>query len=351
MASDFLNWFFDQTVRYDQLQQAFEYVRNAFDERMVDFGYAGIAPNPLTPSQQLDVVGDSPPSMEVVVSAGRGYTQEGKRFIRKTTTDQPDLSIDKDGAATTPSSGNERYVSLFILQDFSGSDDKTDGDGNTIKFQQELSHQFEIVSGVEASAGTATKPALRSDAILLMDVLLDSSTTQLTNAATPSAPTTGEIDKTRTQTWQKTAEAYLAKVVRAYEKMDILSNLGEGSTEASTPFYAESIPRAWFSGPSPCANIGALDSYHNITAIAPTANLGEYTVTMPAGLFDSADDYCVVVTTKNDPWSGTDRIWDVSSTPISATQFKFHVTREVGGFQTDAGGFNVIVIGRPAAAV
>jgi len=340
MSMDKKDWYFDQPVREDELDSAFEFVSTAFDQRFVDMGWYGIAPNGFTPADQLGVAQDAPLAMTVVVAKGRGYTKEGKRLIRKTATDKPNLGVDLNGAPTVPGVGNDRYVSLFILPGYSLSDDRVDGNAVPVKFNKELMHTLEVVAGVEAAVGTAVKPALRNDALLLCDVLLNSASAQIIDAVLPAAPVVNEIDLTRSEKWEVSAESMMGKVLKATESLDIAKNLGVAPTvDASSKFYAEAVPRAWATVDA----AGAIIASYNVLSTAKVG-AGTYDITLPTGLFAATNDICPMACMRNVFANGP----VTTAEGISATVVRVFTWIDVPGWGFADSPFNIVIWGRPA---
>ena len=94
-----------------------------------------------------------------------------------------DCTLDENGAATAvTTSGNEKYLTIFAEFERSLSDPRTDRNGATVFFDRAESYQINVVQGVEAPTGTAVKPAVRSDQVLLADVLITYGMSQIQNS-------------------------------------------------------------------------------------------------------------------------------------------------------------------------
>ncbi len=167
------------------LQGIYEAVEAADHTHQVDLHGSGILSG-------LDLAENSPtPNMSILCALGTGYTPEGKR-CRVDTQQTVDCSVDRNAASTIPSSGNERYIMIVLMFDRSLSTAVADPVGfpdadQLISLTWSLSFKIEVVAGTEAAAGTAVKPTAASDEIILGDVLLASSTTQITNAMIDTA--------------------------------------------------------------------------------------------------------------------------------------------------------------------
>lgn len=171
------DFYFRQKVRHTELDSAFDAVENALVEFLEGFGYIGIA-------NGADVVEHNPTANFTVDISGPGliYNQLGER-IAWSADQNVDMTIDENGTATAVStSGNEKYLSVFAEYERSLTDPRTDGNGATVFFDRAESFSLNVVQGVEAPTGTAVKPSLRSDQILLGDVLITYGMTEIENA-------------------------------------------------------------------------------------------------------------------------------------------------------------------------
>jgi hypothetical protein len=149
------------------------------------FGYDGIITG-------ADVAEHNPtPNFTVDLSAPALIYDQTSQKIAWSATQNVDCSLDENGAATAVvSSGNEKYLSIFAEYERDLSDPRTDYNGATVFFDRAESFQINVVQGVEAPTGTAVKPALRSDQVLLGDVLITYGMTQIQ---------TSDIDDSRSQ--------------------------------------------------------------------------------------------------------------------------------------------------------
>lgn len=182
---DRYNFYYLQKVKESELDAAFDAVENAIAAFLEGFQYIGIVygaavtEHSPTPNLTVDVEG---PALV--------YDQSAQR-IAWNTTQVIDITIDENGSATAVgTSGNEKYLSIFAEFDRNLSDPRTDGFGATVFFDNAESYKINVVQGTEAPTGTATKPALRGDQILLADVLITYSMTQVQNS---------DIDDSRSQ--------------------------------------------------------------------------------------------------------------------------------------------------------
>lgn len=120
------------------------------------------------------------PNFTVDVSGPALVYDQLSQKIAWATTQNIDCTIDENGSATAvATSGNEKYLSIFAEYERSLSDPRTDRNGATVFFVRAESYKINVVQGVEAPTGTAVKPALRADQVLLGDVLITYGMTQI----------------------------------------------------------------------------------------------------------------------------------------------------------------------------
>ena len=147
----------DLDTGFDQAQARIEQAASA-DE--TDF--SGIVKN-------ADVAESATPDLNVQVSAPAVlYTQEGKR-VTWDTTQVVDVSEDELGSSTAVSTpGNSKIISVFAEFDEDLQDPQVDGNGLTVYFERNASFKLIVIQSAEAVS--PTPPALRDDAILLVDI-------------------------------------------------------------------------------------------------------------------------------------------------------------------------------------
>ena len=189
--SDRKNFSSDQTVTEAQLDDAFADMENADRALARDIGLRGVL-NGMTVSP------DSPESLILFVDAGTAVSKSVGARIRVPSQQQVDMSIDELGASTIPAFGNERYVALFArFRRLESTPIGPDFGNNFVNFESDEYFTLAVVSGTEAAAGTAPLVPLDADDVLLCDVLLTPTTTQIL---------AGDIDITRAEyTFNETA--------------------------------------------------------------------------------------------------------------------------------------------------
>ncbi|MBW2619286.1 MAG: hypothetical protein JRC92_10470, partial [Deltaproteobacteria bacterium] len=129
---------------------------------------------------------DPTPDMNVRVASGHAADGYGT-WINQASLTTEDCSQDRDGNPTVPSTGKERYITLVAVHDWDKSglkDDPVgwpDEDGKVYTVWADGA-DVEVIAGAEANPGTAVKPTPAADEVVLADVLLTDSTTQITDA-------------------------------------------------------------------------------------------------------------------------------------------------------------------------
>lgn len=283
-------FFYKQSVQYGDLNGGFDQVEARFKNMLVDHGSYGIAANPYgTSFKELEVIENSPKDMSVKIGTGFAYPKNGTRAYRATSTNVLNCALDKNNTSTIPSAGKQRYISIFILPDYNLTDGRIDGNGDTVYFNKEVQHKFEVEKGAEANPGLAVKPSLRTDAVLLADILLADSTTLLSNAVNPLVPGVAEIDLTKRELFQ-----WGAKQLRADDSLRMMKNRGSdplGNADY-TRIFREAFPLAWaYFDASPGVNPSnpfTLKSSYNVVKVERVV-VGTYKVFIPHGMLASVN--------------------------------------------------------------
>lgn len=274
------NFFHGQAVQYGDLNGAFDQVVKRFRDFFVDTGSNGVAKTPYrSGTAEMTVIEASTPNMTTQVLKGAGYTREGDRVDNQTTS-IVNCAIDKDGNATIPSSGNQRWLSVFAKQTFDTNDPRLDPvNSGTVNFNKDAIAAFEVVAGVEA-ASNPTRPSLRDDATLLADIIITSATTQIINAM---------IDTTR-----KDLFTLRSTIMQPDYALQMPLNFGGSSVvPVNTQIFREAFPLAWAlfdatPGTNP-SNPFTLKSSYNIVKVERLV-AGAYKIFVPPDLFASEDD-------------------------------------------------------------
>jgi len=293
-------FYYGQPVQHTELRAAFDAVEAGFANRYIDHGWHGIAGNPhATPPAQLNATESSPKAMSIEVGIGKAYTNNGDRMVR-TVAGTVSIATDKNGASVIPAAGTENWVSVFMVPQFQESDTRVDNSGSNVNFVQQLSHTFEIEQGAEATIAVPTnaiKPSLRDDAVLVADILVKDTTTQISNPATEHSPVAEEIDRTRREfheiksirgTFEEGLEAGWIKLKSsnndsAFSVDGHFNNVGR--------VHSENVVHAWSVVAGATGGVSSQDL--NVTR----AGAGDYNCSLGTGSsrFASVNDYAVFV--------------------------------------------------------
>jgi hypothetical protein len=202
-----------QRVVQSEIDAAFADAEQADWNKRVDDAVYGVISG-LVPS-----LGSAP---NVVVTKGIAYDQLGRRiraFSDGASSKTQSYASATDGTPTSVTGGNERWISIYANFGRQALDPRADGDGNTVYFDQpENLHdgtvgvlataglggagvdKFLIVAGASAATGTASRPALLTNATLLCDIkrtpadasnVLDTTRRQVFAVADTAQPGTG----------------------------------------------------------------------------------------------------------------------------------------------------------------
>ncbi len=156
------DFFFRQKVTEAELDAAFAYMEQADWNQNVDQSLVGILTG-LTVAER-----GAGANLTVDIAAGRGYTKLGERILVGALQNF-DVSVDKDAVSTAVAGGgNSKILSVFVKFKRSTLDPRTDGNNNTVYFDQPETFEFKLIQSAEA--GAPTPPAVQPDWILLADI-------------------------------------------------------------------------------------------------------------------------------------------------------------------------------------
>src|SRR5579872_6914872 len=103
------------------------------------------------------------------------------------------MSVDENSSSTSvPTPGDEKTLSVFVKFARNNYNPRTDGNNAVVNYNSDESAELHVVQSAQAPIGTSVPPSLRTDQILLFDVVI-------TNGQT--AITTGSISYARQQAW------------------------------------------------------------------------------------------------------------------------------------------------------
>lgn len=169
-----LSFYFRQKVTAGELNEALDNAEDADTAALRDSALTGVVSG-------MAVTAQSSPNMTVQIGQGVAYDHTGLR-INIPSTQTVNCAQDESAVSTTVlTTGNEKYLSIFVVADRVLSDPRTDGNSQTVYFRQGLTYRLRVVQGAESPAGTAVAPSLDPDAILLADVLLPFGAATVTN--------------------------------------------------------------------------------------------------------------------------------------------------------------------------
>jgi hypothetical protein len=169
------DYYYRELVTEAELDAGFEGLEAADRALVADLGVVGVY-------YGLGVGEAAAPNLTVDVDGGAAYDASGQR-CRVPSAQNVNLAVDSNNTSTAVSGvGNEKWVSVFVEFARALSDQRTDGNSNTVWFVRDESFAFRVVQGAEAPAGTASRPALLAGAVLLADVKLVHSQTQVLDA-------------------------------------------------------------------------------------------------------------------------------------------------------------------------
>lgn len=162
---DRCRWYLDQLVLDSEMNLAFDQVEEADRRLASDLGVFGIINGAVAVPHQpvADLSID-------VTAPGRAYDRHGRRlFVGGPTT--VDISIDASGAPTEVTvAGNERWVSVFLRFARVEYDPRTDGNSQVIHFRRDEAADVVVVQGPEGPLGSAPRPPIDVDMVLVCDV-------------------------------------------------------------------------------------------------------------------------------------------------------------------------------------
>lgn len=183
--ADRCDFFFKQLVQENELDLAFDQLESADHNLASDIGIFGIVggaqpiPHEPIPNLTVDLTGP-----------GRSYDRLGQR-IYFGADQNVNCSVDFTGIPTDVStSGNERWLGIFLRFDRKRSDPRTDGNSQQVFFRRDEHFQILVRQGAEAPIGTASKVPLQDEEILVCDIRRTAGQTQIVEA---------DVDKTRRQ--------------------------------------------------------------------------------------------------------------------------------------------------------
>lgn len=172
------DFYFKQPVTESELNGAFDAVEQSIWALMSDNGLTGIA------AGMVGAQASPTPNLTVSISGpGYAYDAAGERIFLSSPTTLVDLTLDSNGVPTSVTTGNERYLSVYIKFARTQSDPRIDGASNSIFFVSDESFEIIVVQGTSNSVGSASRPTIDpTQGLLLFDVHRTASQSQIFNA-------------------------------------------------------------------------------------------------------------------------------------------------------------------------
>lgn len=169
--ADRRDYYNQQAVTEAEFDAGFDGLERADRALAVDIGLFGVK------SGLVVTEADPTPNLTVTVESGTAYDAAGQR-IRIGSAQVVNLALDYLNVSTAvPTAGQERWVSVFAHFDRQLDDERIDGGSNVVYFVRNESFGLVVKQGAAASTGTASRPALDDDMVLLCDVKLVNGTT------------------------------------------------------------------------------------------------------------------------------------------------------------------------------
>lgn len=188
---DRLSYYFKQAVTESELNLGFTYAENADRNLIKDQMLYGIFSG--------GVVSQHSPLADLTVDVAGpmiGYDPNGQRIATPGLLNV-DCSQDSSNVSTTVAGvGNEKWVSITAKFKRNLSDPRVDGNSNTVYFEETEGYEIVVTQGGEAALGTATRPSLDPDGLLLVDVHRTHLQTQIFNADIDATSATGRRQDT-----------------------------------------------------------------------------------------------------------------------------------------------------------
>jgi hypothetical protein len=246
-------FYFKQPVAYTEINAAFTGAENAVFNLVVDYGLDGIISG-LAPVQH------GGGNLTVDVTAGIGYDQLGERTYVPTLQNL-NCAVDENAVSTAVStSGHSKILSVFSEFERALSDPRTDGNADTVYFEQAESFKLNVVQGTEATS--PTPPALVADQLLLADITLSYG---------QSAIVTANISYARAQ-YASSPTAPAASAVTAVGASGTRFSTSTGSAQSQLNALKSGIDALETNG------VDTIKQFANIAALRATAAAPSYAV-------------------------------------------------------------------------
>jgi len=187
------DFYFKQIVTQSQMDWAFDSVQDAIHSVSLDCALTGILDG-MDPQQHAPL----PDKNVDIVGPGIAYDPDGQRIYVPDSLTVLDCSQDEFGTDTDPpTAGWWRVFSIFARFERDLTEPALDGNNNVVYTKQLESFEFFVRNGTEAATGpAAVPPPLLTDAVLVVDVLVQNGFTAILNS---------DMDFSRREDWVRFA--------------------------------------------------------------------------------------------------------------------------------------------------
>jgi hypothetical protein len=246
---DKMNWYYKQKVTEAQMDEAFDWVEAADLALALDTGADGI--------HSGGVVTQHSPVADLTVDVTAAVcTDKAGRRLAWDTGQHVDCAVDQYGTPTagTLGVGKEKWVTVYALFQRTLSDPENDGNGVPVYTKEYESFALLVRQGAEATynpgnpGGTATRPAIPVEALVVVDVLL------VNTAVPPTQIVNGDLWTDRRDDWLHTVSAALGTFRKGIARtaiVDLFGLLSSHVAPGGSPQHASvDIAHAWSTGPA-----------------------------------------------------------------------------------------------------
>ena len=254
-------WYKSQLVNHLEMRTAFEDGEAADRLIVKDTAIFGVISG-------MAVNEDAPASRTIFIDLGLAYGANGARIEIPSGPQAVDTTIDEAGDPTElVNVGWFKVLSVFVRQDRKFSMPVLDGDLQTVQYVNEEDFEIFLLQGTEA-ASNPVPPALQSDAVLLVDIVVTKNQTTIETAdmSFVRRQDTVRFEGTNVSLVEGTINAGLAALAT------IVDDIIGGAISLASDFITYAATGTWADGTSITAVTvkGALDETR--TDLASTAN-------------------------------------------------------------------------------
>lgn len=281
--------YFGQIVTDDELNEIFGSLSTAIEQFVGDFDYVGIAVGG-------DLVQNTTPNLSVLANGPAIIYDQLSQRISYGAPTNINCAVDENNQPTSVAGGsNEKWLSVFVKFVTINSDPREDELGNTIFFRKSAGYQFKVVQGSEAPVGTAARPALRGDQILLGDVKLIANQTSIltANISSTRSQVIFDLPGTPTAVRAKSLRAALQAMVNAINAITtdtLVVPAISGSPTSLPQGSVHAVFQAFLTAFNALAlEVAAIPDAPDLTGVAKLADTQEFTGTNTFHGFNAKD--------------------------------------------------------------